>query len=176
MHAFSPGTQPDRPDLESVRLAQVFDRSPLGKRSCKTQQRETEWDFIFALDDLIVRGTIDLWFEDASGMTLVDYKTDEVAAEQASVRAGDYALQLAVYALALERALGKPPKQAWLHFLKPDTTIQIPLRDAAADIRGVIRDYIEAQQRQDFPLHVGSHCRRCEFFRSICPAKLAVTE
>jgi hypothetical protein len=32
------------------------------------------------------------------------------------------------------------------------------------------RDFLEAQEMLDFPLHEGAHCRRCPFYRELCPA------
>ena len=50
---------------------------------------------------------------------IVDYKTDEVVAAATPARAQEYAPQLALYAIALERAFGERPKIALLHFLRP---------------------------------------------------------
>jgi ATP-dependent exoDNAse (exonuclease V) beta subunit len=172
VHALLAGLQPPAPQLESVRLAQVFERSTLSKRAQRAARCEREWGFVFAAGDLIVRGTIDLWFEDAQGVTLVDYKTNDIPAEKAPQRARDYTLQLEVYALALERALGERPKQAWLYFLRPDVALSISPDQAAESVTRTVRQFIESQENLTFPLDVGPHCRSCEFFRSICPARL----
>jgi hypothetical protein len=34
----------------------------------------------------------------------------------------------------------------------------------------VVRDFQEAQERLEFSLVEGDHCRRCEFYRDLCPA------
>ncbi len=172
VHGLLAGVEPEKPDLDAIRLAQVFERSGLGRRAEKAVRREREWDFVFGVDDLIVRGTIDLWFEDAKGLALVDYKTDDVTREHAASRARDYELQLQVYAAALERALGKAPAQASLYFLRPDVVVPVVVTDAAASVRRLAGEFIEAQEKVEFPLRVGAHCRRCEFFRNLCPARL----
>jgi ATP-dependent exoDNAse (exonuclease V) beta subunit len=163
----------EHPNLESIRLARVFESSSYGKRAARAKTRGTEWDFVFAFEDLILRGTIDLWFEDAQGLTLIDYKTDDVTSDHAGDRARDYSLQLDVYALALTRALGKPPNHALLYFLRPDLALPVSVAEADRNVSRVSRDFVAAQERMNFPLNVGPHCRRCEFFRNICPAKLA---
>ena len=38
-----------------------------------------------------------------------------------------YTPQLALYGLAIERAFGKRPAHAWLHFLRSDTLVEVPL-------------------------------------------------
>ncbi len=171
VHQLLAGLPVESPDLEAMRLARVFEQSALGKKAFRNARREMEWDFVFALDPLIVRGTIDLWFEDAQGITLVDYKTDSVTPEQAIDRARDHALQLQVYALALEKASGKPPQRAWLHFLRPDVVVPVPIESARDTVATVARQFMHAQQSIQFPLVVGPHCRRCEFYRGLCPAR-----
>ncbi len=172
VHALLADVPVKQPDLEALRLARVFESSAYGKRSAKARARETEWDFCFALEDLILRGTIDLWFEDAQGLMLIDYKTDDVTSEQAADRARDYSLQIQIYALALTRALGKPPSRALLYFLRPDVSVSVPVNEAEENVSRVAREFTAAQEQLHFPLSVGAHCRRCEFYRNICPAKI----
>ena len=73
---------------------------------------------------MLVRGTVDLWFEENGEIHLVDYKTDDVDDSTLAARADDYAPQLALYALAIERAFGRRPAHAWLHFLRPDRVVR----------------------------------------------------
>jgi ATP-dependent exoDNAse (exonuclease V) beta subunit len=156
---------------EAHKLANVFLESDLGRRAAQATRAAREWDFIADIDDTLVRGTIDLWFEENGEIHLVDYKTDAVA------RPADYAPQLALYALAMERAFGKRPAHAWLHFLRSDLVVEVPLNDATLDnARQLIADLREAQDRLQFDLRVGAHCESCQFFRSICPAGLGHRE
>ncbi len=58
----------------------------------------------------LVQGIIDLWYEGPEGFVLVDYKSDRLPADQASARKTlleRYAVQLRIYALALESTLGQ---------------------------------------------------------------------
>jgi CRISPR/Cas system-associated exonuclease Cas4 (RecB family) len=157
--------------MQSVAMADVFVRSSFNKRLQKAARKEFEWDFLFGVGELIVRGTVDLWFEEPRGIVVVDYKTDDVTAAEAPVRAEDYRVQLQVYGLALEAATGKPVREAWLHFLRPDVPVAVPLENAGTIVQ-LGSDLIAAQERLDFPINPGRHCTRCEFFRNICPAKL----
>jgi ATP-dependent exoDNAse (exonuclease V) beta subunit len=160
-----------RPDREALRLAEVFRQSPLGRRASQATRVEREFDFLMSIEDLVIRGQIDLWFEEGSQLTIVDYKTDSVTATEARQRAQDYALQLKLYALAVERVAGRPPDHAWLHFLRPDKAIEV---DLAPSLLGspqqIVREFQEAQSKQEFPMNIGEHCRRCQFYKDLCPA------
>ena len=62
-----------------------------------------------APDGPVIEGFIDLLVETPSGYVVVDYKTDEITTPGQLDRAMDrYRLQGATYALAVERALGRP--------------------------------------------------------------------
>lgn len=68
----------------------------------------------------LVEGFIDLLYETAEGLVVVDYKTDSVRDEADIATAMErYRLQGAGYALALERALGRPVVRATFVFTEP---------------------------------------------------------
>jgi ATP-dependent exoDNAse (exonuclease V) beta subunit len=171
VHALLAGKPVPTPDAEAVRLAEVFRQSPLGKRSARAARAEREFDFLMALDDLVVRGQVDLWFEEGGELVVVDYKTDAVTAAEAHHRARDYAMQLRLYAMAVERLAGRPPSRAWLHFLRPDTLVEVDLSPSLLESpEHLVRDFQEAQSKLEFPLNEGPRCRTCPFFRDLCPA------
>jgi ATP-dependent exoDNAse (exonuclease V) beta subunit len=177
VHALLSGNAPEdgrKPGEAAVRLAANFQTSNLGKRAARARRAEREFDFLFALDGVVLRGQIDLWFEDAAGLVLVDYKTDEVPpglspAEHASC----YALQLQLYAHALEKAVGRVPDEAWIYLLRPN--VAAPADLSPLSLYGAacaVRDLIAAQETCDFPMKIESHCKRCPFYRGLCPAEL----
>jgi ATP-dependent exoDNAse (exonuclease V) beta subunit len=171
VHALLAGAPVGDPDPEALRLAEVFRQSPLGRRAARAARVEREFDFLMAFDDLVLRGQVDLWFEEGGELTIVDYKTDAVTAVEAHERALDYAMQLRLYALAVERVTGRAPRHAWLHFLRPNTAIEIDLTPSLLDSpEQMVRDFQEAQSRLEFPLVEADHCRRCQFFRDLCPS------
>jgi ATP-dependent helicase/nuclease subunit A len=172
-HLLAGHKAPEAP-FEALSLAQTFERSALGKRARKATRGEREWEFTFAVDPLVVRGSIDLWFEDAHGLTIVDYKTDDVSALDAKARAREYHVQIQLYALALERATGKRVASAWLSFLRPDVSVNIPLADGAQNIGALTERFAAAQENLDFPMIPTLACRRCEFYHTLCPAKLTM--
>ncbi|MDR3698444.1 MAG: UvrD-helicase domain-containing protein [Candidatus Sulfopaludibacter sp.] len=172
VHALLAGTPVPEPDEEAVRLAQVFRRGPIARRLLQATRIEREFDFLLAVEDLVIRGQVDLWFEQGGEICIVDYKTDNVTAAEAAQRSQDYALQLRLYGMAIEQVAGRPPARAWLHFLRPDTVVEVDLRPSLIDApEQVVRDFQEAQSTLHFPLVEGPHCRRCQFYKTLCPAR-----
>ncbi len=158
-------------DREVARMVDVFRKSTLGRRAEAAQTVEREFDFLMEVEKLVLRGQIDLWFQDQGKTVLVDYKTDYVSAAEAQARADRYALQLRLYALALERLNGRPPDEAYLYFLRPNVAIKVDLRPSLFDApEPMVREFREAQERMQYPLREGEHCRTCPHFGRLCPA------
>jgi CRISPR/Cas system-associated exonuclease Cas4 (RecB family) len=173
VHALLAGVMVPNPDPEAERLAAVFRKSELGRRVEQATRVEREFDFLMAIEDLVVRGQVDLWFEEGGKLVLVDYKTDDVKAAEAPDRARDYVLQLRLYAMAVERVAGRAPDRAYLHFLRPDEVVEVDLAPSLLDSpEQVVREFQEAQSKLEFPLNEGERCRRCSFFKDLCPATL----
>lgn len=147
---------------EAHRLAGVFRESELGQRASASPAVSHEWDFIVDIEGTLVRGTIDLWFKEGEEITVVDYKTDT------QVHPANYAPQLALYGLAIERAFGKRPSHAWLHFLRHNKLVEVPLE---YDVKQLLARLREAQSTLRFDLNIGDHCKTCQFYRSMCPAE-----
>lgn len=69
-------------------------------------------------DKILLQGIVDLFSEEEDGITIYDYKTDNVAsAADEAARAAEHKHQMDVYANALERIFGKPVKAKNLVFL-----------------------------------------------------------
>ena len=154
---------------EAHRLASVFLESDLGKRAAAASRSEREWEFIVDIHGTLVRGTIDLWFEENGEITIVDYKTDT------RERPAAYAPQLALYGLAIERAFGKRPAElpikGWLYFLRSNNPVEVPLDDAAIDrVEDLLAELVDAQDTLRFDLREGEHCHACQFHSGLCPA------
>jgi ATP-dependent helicase/nuclease subunit A len=168
----TPATRsPAPPDVKAMAMAEVFKQSALGRRVARASRVEREFDFLMAVDGLVLRGQIDLWFEEGGESIIVDYKTDAVNANEAHQRAQDYAMQLRLYALAVERMTRRPIDHAWLYFLRPNSPIEVDLRPSLLDSpEQVVREFQEAQDRLEFPMRERRHCTRCPFFKDLCPS------
>jgi ATP-dependent helicase/nuclease subunit A len=126
---------------------------------------EQEFDFMFAVDDVVLRGQIDLWYEQDGELVLVDFKTDR------SEEPESYALQLRFYALALERYLGRLPDRAMLFYLRSGRAVEVSLSlNHLKSAPKTLHELLDAQKSMVFPLREGEHCRRCAFYRGLCPA------
>jgi ATP-dependent exoDNAse (exonuclease V) beta subunit len=166
VHAILAGDPPDAHPPEALELASRFTASPLGAWAARAERSERELDFVFALEGIVLRGQIDLWFEENGLSVLVDYKTDRYDA----ARADHYAIQLQLYALALGGFTGRVPDEAWLCFLRADEPVRVPVDEAALEgARELVRRFREAQNRLAFPLREGPHCFHCGFYRGLCP-------
>jgi ATP-dependent helicase/nuclease subunit A len=171
VHALLAGGQRAGAHPEALALAARFESSDLGRRALNADRIEREFDFLLAVEDVVLHGQIDLWFEESGELVIVDYKTDEIGPEEASTRAQAYMLQLQLYAIAVEKLTGKTPDRALLYFLRPNLAIPVQL-DGSRAVEAV-REFRQAQDRLDFPLREGEHCRRCPFFRGLCPAQIS---
>jgi ATP-dependent exoDNAse (exonuclease V) beta subunit len=171
VHALLAGSEVASPDPQALRMAQVFRESALGKRVERAARVEREFGFLMAVEGLVLSGQVDLWFEEGGELAIVDYKTDAVTAAEAHQRAHDYELQVRLYALAVERVAGRAPDKAWLHFLRPDTVVEVDLTPSLLESpEQMVREFQEAQERGEFPLREGERCKRCPFYRDLCPA------
>lgn len=129
---------------EACKTAQVlierFLKTPRGQQLATTDvvQREVEFLLKWPLegprnsDPAYLRGFIDCLYQGDDGRwRLVDFKTDNVSAAQVARRAKRYEMQLYVYAIAAERALGEAPAELVLYFLLPGVERVVPWNDAA---------------------------------------------
>ena len=88
-------------------------------------RREVEFLLPWPLDQQpyegrYLQGYIDCLYQDPTGdWHLLDYKSNQVAAADVPKMAEHYAMQMFVYSLACERALGVAPVESVLHFLRP---------------------------------------------------------
>jgi CRISPR/Cas system-associated exonuclease Cas4 (RecB family) len=165
VHAFLAGEPADRGSAEALDLVQRFRASELGRRIARASRVEREFDFVMAIEDVVLRGQIDLWFEEAGELLLLDYKTDTVRPEDTASRAAAYALQLRLYALALERITGRMPSRAYACFLRSGQTIAIALdKPLLEESKDLVRLFREAQSSLRFDLREGEQCRRCPYY------------
>ena len=158
---FTTGTRPDlRPLLGDLHpsagdpaalraLAEVddmldrFDGSELAQalRSPGTRAH-FELPFGWYWDGAPVHGTIDLAYEHAGRWHLVDFKTDDVTRGRLKRAATPYLGQIALYAAALQQAVGHAPAPA-LYFLRPGVSY-LPDPDELHEALAATRSRIDA--------------------------------
>ena len=81
---------------------------------------------------IVVQGIADLVVLSPEEIWLVDFKTDEIAADELPARIKTYAPQIQAYSLALERIYGRPVSKAFLHFLALRQSVPVDRAEALA--------------------------------------------
>jgi ATP-dependent helicase/nuclease subunit A len=150
----------DQHETEAAALAcdliEHFVRSPRGRQIAQANERHRELEFLFAWQDggsgkrpgdkkqgsekdapvretdaTVLRGYFDCLYRDEAGWHLVDYKTNDIAAADCAQFAKQYEMQLYIYAMAAEQALGEPPVELAVHFFRPGIERTFPWNDQA---------------------------------------------
>ena len=78
-----------------------------------------------AREEVLLQGVIDAWFEEEDSVTVVDFKSDQVAPGGERARAEEYRPQLAAYSQALSAILGRPVNRQVLWFFATDTAVEL---------------------------------------------------
>jgi len=76
-------------------------------------------------EPILIQGVVDCLFRDQEGIVLLDYKTDQVYAQQWEQAAEKHRFQLELYAEALELSLGMPIQESYVHFLSGGVTVRL---------------------------------------------------
>lgn len=76
-------------------------------------------------DQMMIRGRIDLMIPTPAGLTVIDYKTDNITAAQVPARAESYSRQMQLYAQAIEKVARQKVSSIHLVFLTPRTIHQV---------------------------------------------------
>ena len=78
------------------------------------------------LGDRLMEGFIDLLIDTPDGITIVDYKTDNLTTKQVQELGPEYEVQLGLYAWAVGETTGRPVREATLLFLRPQEERRFP--------------------------------------------------
>lgn len=149
-------------------LAARFSTMPIARKAAKAIVVQHEWDFVFETAGLVLRGQIDLWFDTGRELVIVDYKTDH---SDEGAESGGYALQLQLYALALEKALRRSVSKAVLCFLRTGREVEVDVSPLATmNAIETIHRFRLAQASNRFPAVPGTRCASCEYAGQACPA------
>jgi ATP-dependent helicase/nuclease subunit A len=102
----------------------------LSSEPYKRLQRATvlgrEVPFVMPLgEEQIMEGVIDLIYRLDDRIWIADYKTDDVAAEDAPARADRYRSQAEIYSRAVTSALGIPSLSFQFIFLRPGVAVDV---------------------------------------------------
>ncbi|MDR1158597.1 MAG: UvrD-helicase domain-containing protein [Oscillospiraceae bacterium] len=118
-----------------ARIAAFF-RHPLGLRLLASPHVVREFKFSLLVpaapllgagegEKILLQGVVDCYFEEADGLTVLDFKTDAVAPGEEPARAALYRPQVEAYARALAAITGRPVAQRLLYFFQTDTMVTV---------------------------------------------------
>lgn len=170
VHEHLAGQLPD-PSPEVCALAERFTDHDLGIRAQRAGRIDREMAFVFTVGDYLLRGTIDLLFEEGGERILVDYKTDNRPVSELEVSAKQYAAQLQLYAAGLAKAR-TPADRAVVFYLRHAAPIDIDASPAALEgATRLVEEFFAGQRAQSYPLREGERCRHCPHFKRACPAQ-----
>ena len=122
--------------VDAAAIVRLF-ASPLGQRMKNAPGLRREFKFsllcdaaaiygVAAGEELLLQGVVDCYLEEPEGLTVIDYKTDRLKSRADAVhRAELYRGQLAAYASALERIVGRPVKDCVLYFLSVGEAVSL---------------------------------------------------
>jgi len=125
----------------------------------------SELRFYLNLDGAVIEGVVDKTFSgDDGARCLVDFKTDNVSADQANERAESYSFQLDIYALALSQLTDGSIPRASVYFLTPSVEVVRPVdRESLDRLRAVAEERIGRIRANDFHAEREARCDWCPF-------------
>lgn len=168
VHDYLQGARADVSE-EAKELARVFEASDLARRAEQARRCRREMDFLVEMEGTLVRGQIDLWFDEGHGPVLVDYKTDRY---MSGSRTRSYELQLRLYAAALGKLESSQVKEAWLFPLREGQPHLVDVSPGKiSEAVEVLRQWQEAERRGEFPVRESEDCQWCPFAGGACPVQ-----
>lgn len=129
-----------REEVDAALIAAFF-REPIGRRMLAADRVHREVPFSYGLpaeeaypeagqavrgETVLVQGMIDCLFEENGELVLLDYKTDAVFGDRLELLKERYAVQLGLYAKAIERIWRRPVKEKALFFFDGPHWIAFP--------------------------------------------------
>lgn len=128
----------DQAARSASEMIERFVDSPRGQQLTSAKALHREIEFLLAWPPgqtnggQYIRGLIDCLYSDSAGAwRLVDYKTSNMPLADVKHAVQRYEMQLYVYAMAVERALGTSPTELVLELMRPGIEQAIPWNDAA---------------------------------------------
>jgi len=122
-----------RPELagEIVRLVRKALEGRIVKEALASPRCLREMPFVAAGETFITEGRVDMVFESGGGLTIVDFKTDDVTTEaEIAARAALYEPQALIYARSLSQISGLKVHRVVFFFIRPGVERSIRVDEA----------------------------------------------
>jgi len=127
---------PEQAELVDIESIVAFFQSGLGQRVCHSCKVRRELPFSLILpaerfdkelaemgEGVFIQGVIDVLFDEGDGLILLDYKTDWV--QDSSELVERYAIQLNLYAEAVERIFKQPVTEKYLYVFSTKEAVRL---------------------------------------------------
>ena len=112
-------------ESEIARLARAAVESPIVRRAVASRRLWREVPVATPIGSGSLQGFIDLLFDEPDGLVVVDYKTDAIAAREATDAVARYRLQGGAYAYAAQEVTGRPVKEVVFLYLQPQQEVKL---------------------------------------------------
>lgn len=124
-----------RDAVQPERLTAFFD-SWLGQELLSACEVDREFKFSLLVpaetyfpnvegEEVLLQGVIDAWFDDGTGITVIDFKSDRIISGGEDAAAERHRSQIEAYSQALEQILNRPVKRKVLWFFSTDTAKEL---------------------------------------------------
>ena len=132
---------------DAHQMVSRFQKSVRANALAQAKEIHREVEFVLGwpgekqqFEGCFLHGFIDCLYQDqAGGWHILDYKSNRVDEDSTHESASNYDMQMLVYSLACEKALGTAPVEAVLHYLRPSTEVVCSLDNSQrADLCGQI--------------------------------------
>ena len=123
---------PNRID-DVIRLARIAVNSDIVRRAVASQRLWREVPVAAPVQGGFLHGFIDLLFEEADGLVVVDYKTDTVDEDRVEDAVEKYRLQGGAYACSVGKVTGRPVKEVRFLYLEAQTDVLLPDLEIAVE-------------------------------------------
>ena len=129
---------------EVARLARVAVDSEVVRRAVASSRLWREVPVAAPMSNGVLQGFIDLLFEEDGNLVVVDYKTDAVDSDHVEDALARYGPQGGAYALAVQRATGRPVTEVVFLFLHANRSVVLPdVSGLAAGAERAAEEYLD---------------------------------
>ncbi len=131
---------PEQGESVDPEVLAAFFASPLGRRLRSAPGLTREFKFSVLLpasefysgggdDPILLQGVVDCFWEEDGGITVLDFKSDNVKPGAEPARAAEYKGQLDAYSRALAEITGIPVKRRILYFFSTGCAVELPVEN-----------------------------------------------
>ena len=156
----------EKPGIEHIEgWVNSFYESEVGREVASSTLQKRETSFIFQFQDNLIRGQIDLIYLNKEGMLkIVDYKSNNINAEEIPEKVKYYKLQMQLYAKALEAVYEKEIEEAVLYFLVPNKPVIVDTtEESCKGLYKTLEDFFYSHGKGNFKQARKHKCQWCEY-------------